>query len=233
MYGIRTITLDLDDTLWEIGPVMRRAERQLRAWLAEHYPRIVEMHQPEDIVELRAQVVAEYHDRSHDLTFVRRTVLSRMGIAAGYGDSFVEDAFDVFDRERNTLELFPEVRPALRSLSERYTVIAVTNGNARLDRIGIDDLFDAFVSARTAGAAKPARMIFDAAVDAGGAGAHETLHVGDHPEIDVDGARAAGLRTAWMNRNGHEWPSVLPRPNAVINDLLELVRLLDDSDGPQ
>lgn len=94
MYGIRTITLDLDDTLWEIGPVIRRAERRLRAWLNEHYPRIAELHQPEDIVELRAEVVAEFQDRSHDLTFVRRTVLSRMGIAAGYGDAFVDDAFD-------------------------------------------------------------------------------------------------------------------------------------------
>ena len=152
VYGIRTITLDLDDTLWEIGPVIRRAERCLHHWLAEYYPRIVEMHAPEHIVELRAQVVSEFQDRSHDLTFVRRTVLARMGVAAGYGDDFVDDAFAVFDRERNTVELYPETRPVLESLASRYTLVAVTNGNARLDRIGIDDLFDAFVSASSAGA---------------------------------------------------------------------------------
>jgi putative hydrolase of the HAD superfamily len=108
---IRTITLDLDDTLWDITPVILRAEARLRDWLAERYPRVVEMHQPEDIVELRAQVFAEYEDRSHDLTFVRCEVLARMGVAAGYGDDFVDEAFDVFDTERNTVELFPEVRP--------------------------------------------------------------------------------------------------------------------------
>ena len=226
MFGIRTITLDLDDTLWEIAPVIRRAENRLRAWLAEHYPRIVELNQPEDIMELRAQVLVEYESRAHDLTFIRCQVLARMGVAAGYGDDFVEEAFAVFDEERNSLELFPEVRVALESLASRYTIVAVTNGNARLDRIGIDDLFDAFVSARTAGAAKPAQPIFDAAVEAGGAAAHETLHVGDHPEFDVDGARSAGLRAVWINRNGAEWPGSLPRPDGIVRDLEELDRLL-------
>ena len=224
--GIRTITLDLDDTLWDISPVIRRAETRLRDWLAARYPRIVDMHQPEDIVELRAQVVAEYQERSHDLTFIRCEVLARMGVAAGYGDDFVDEAFAVFDEERNTLELFPEVRPALESLSSRFRLVAVTNGNAKLERIGIDGFFHAVVSARSAGAAKPARPIFDAAVSVGGAAAHETLHVGDHPEFDVHGARMAGLKTAWLNRNGHEWPGSLEPPDRTISNLQELDELL-------
>ncbi len=191
------------------------------------------MHHPEDIIELRARVVAEHEDRSHDLTFIRCEVLARMGIAAGYGADFVDEAFDVFDRERNTVELFPEVRPALESLANRYTLVAVTNGNARLDRIGIDHFFHAVVSARSAGAAKPARPIFDAAVSIGGAAAHETLHVGDHPEIDVDGARSAGLRTVWLNRNGHEWPGSLERPDSTITNLRELDELLAASAQPE
>jgi putative hydrolase of the HAD superfamily len=226
VYEIRTITLDLDDTLWEITPVIRRAEARLHAWLAERYPRIVELHQPEDVVELRAQVVAEFHDRSHDLTFIRRTVLARMGSAAGYMDDFVDEAFAVFDEQRNTVELFPEVRPALESLASRYTLVAVTNGNAKLERIGIDHLFDAVVSARSAGAAKPERLIFDAAVRAGGAAAHETLHVGDHPEFYVDGARAAGLAAVWLNRNGHPWPDSLEPPDRTISSLSELDEIL-------
>ena len=157
MNGIRTITLDLDDTLWEIHPVIRRAERVLREWMAEHYPRVVDRFAREDVMKLRKEVVAEFEDRAHDLTFIRRTVLARMSDAAGYDAVFVDEAFEVFDRERNTLDLFPEVLPALKSLSQRYTLVAVTNGNARLDRIGIEDLFDAYVSARTAGAAWTAR----------------------------------------------------------------------------
>ncbi len=51
MQGIRTITLDLDDTLWAIGPVIRRAERELSAWLAENYPRIPEMFDTDAVIE--------------------------------------------------------------------------------------------------------------------------------------------------------------------------------------
>jgi putative hydrolase of the HAD superfamily len=116
-------------------------------------------------------------------------------------------------------------------MGRRYRLIAVTNGNARLDRIGIDDLFDAYVSARSAGAAKPARRIFDAAVSAGGAAAHETLHVGDHPEIDVNGARAAGLRSVWLNRNVRTWPGELPQPDGVVRSLDELDQLLVELEG--
>jgi putative hydrolase of the HAD superfamily len=77
-----------------------------------------------------------------------------------------------------------------------------------------------------AGAAKPARPIFDAAVRAGGASAGETLHVGDHPETDVHGARQAGLRTAWVNRNGDEWPDEYESPDIEVHNVGELLEIL-------
>lgn len=226
MQDIRTITIDLDDTLWEIHPVIRRAEQLLRDWLERHYPRTTEMFSIEDARELRRNVVSEHAEMRHDLTFLRRTVLARMGIAAGYGDGLVDSAMEVFDDARNTVDIFPEVRPALSALREDYVLVAVTNGNANLEKIGIHDLFHEFVSARTAGAAKPARQIFDHAVTAGGAPAEQTLHVGDHPEYDVNGARDAGLRTAWVNRDGSDWPDGLPEPDAVVSHVGELRALL-------
>ena len=53
---IRTITVDLDDTLWEIRPVIRRAERRLYEWLGEHYPRITERFSVEEMRILRERV---------------------------------------------------------------------------------------------------------------------------------------------------------------------------------
>lgn len=229
MNDIRTITLDLDDTLWEIHPVIRRAEERLYAWMGEHYPRITELFAPDDIWEVRSQVIAEFKDRAHDLTFLRRTVLTRLGEAAGYGDSHVDDAFAVFNEVRNDVTLFPEARPALESLRERYVLIAVTNGNADLERIGIRDLFDGVVSAAMAGAAKPARPIFDKAVEVGGASAAQTLHVGDHPFYDVQGARDAGLRAVWVNRNGDKWPDEYDAPDGEVRHVGELYDLLGQS----
>ncbi len=226
MHDIRTITLDLDDTLWAIGPVIARAEERLYAWYAEHYPRIVERFSAPQILELRNSVIADHPDRIHDLSYLRRAVIARLGLEAGYADFPVDEAFSVFDEVRNRPELYSDVRPALQSLKSRYTLIAVTNGNANLAKIGITDLFDDFISAGNVGAAKPARQIFDVAVDAGGASEAQTLHVGDHPEIDVQGARDAGLRTAWINRDGAVWPDFLQKADHVVNDLHELDRIL-------
>lgn len=227
MNGIRTITLDLDDTLWEIHPVIRRAEAALYGWLDTNYPRITEMFAPDDMLEIRRQVFEELASKSHDLTLMRRTVLMRASEAAGYEQFLVDEAFAVFDAIRNDVTLFPEVRPALLALRERYVLVAVTNGNANLERIGIRDLFDGVVSAAMAGAAKPERPIFDAAVKVGGARAAETLHVGDHPLFDVHGAREAGLRTAWVNRNDNDWPDEYDSPDTEVRHVGELLALLE------
>ncbi len=226
MNGIRTITLDLDDTLWEIHPVIKRAEKRLYAWLDENYPRITEMHTIEDMRILRQSVLEEHADKVHDLTFLRHTVLTKAATAAGYAEFLVDEAFAVFDEVRNDVDMFPEARPALVSLKERFTLIAVTNGNADLKKVGIDDLFDEHINAAMVGAAKPHRSIFDAAVEAGGATASETLHVGDHPLYDVHGAREAGLRTVWVNRNGMDWPEDYAAPDAEVVHVGEIEALL-------
>jgi putative hydrolase of the HAD superfamily len=224
---IRTITIDLDDTLWPIGPVIRRAENRLHDWIAKHYPRITELFSRQAMLEVRAQVVAEHADRAHDLTFLRRSVLGRVSEAAGYGTGMVDDAFAIFNEERNIVDVFPDVVPGLTRLGKRFTLIAVTNGNANLEKIGLREHFDSVVCAASAGAAKPARRIFDHAVRSGRADAQQTLHVGDHPEHDVHGAKQAGLQAVWVNRNGHQWPRALPAPDGVVADLGELASLLE------
>ncbi len=226
---IRTITLDLDDTLWAIHPVIRRAEARLYEWLGEFYPNITELYEPADIREVRSQVAAEFSGSAHDLTFLRRTVLSRVGTAAGYGTEFIDEAFRIFDEVRNDVDIFPGVIPALEALKKRFIVIAVTNGNANLTAIGIDHLFDEVVTAIKAGAAKPSPQVFEMAVRLGGAKAKETLHVGDHPRLDVDGARNAGLRTVWVNRNKSVWPDEFDLPDIEVTHVGELPGLLGEN----
>jgi len=224
--GIRTVTIDLDDTLWPIHPVIERAERRVYAWLAERYPRITERFTPTAMTDVRAEVMREHEDRLHDLAFLRRTVLGRMSEAAGYGTRVVDDAYAIFLEERNTVELFPDVRPALERLRQSFTLVALTNGNADLGRIGIRDLFHHVVSAAEAGMAKPSAGIFESAVRAGGADRTATVHAGDHPAHDVHGAREAGLRAIWVNRQGDAWPDDLPRPEFVVADIGELADML-------
>ena len=227
LHQIRAITLDLDDTLWEINPVIYRAERLLWQWLSTNYPKIPQRFAPGDMLRMRLEVVEEFSDRSHDFRFLRKTVLERVALAAGYSPDLVEPAFGVFDEARNDVELFPDVMPDLEVLFEQFTIVAVTNGNANLHTIGIGHLFHGIITAADAGAAKPAQSIFDKAVEEAGVSPSEVLHVGDHPEADIDGARQAGLRTAWVNRTGESWPDHLEPPDAQVSTLTELRKLLE------
>ena len=56
---IRAICFDLDNTLWEIEPVLVRAERILADWLGRRYPRIGERFTPSGVLEMRAALLAD------------------------------------------------------------------------------------------------------------------------------------------------------------------------------
>lgn len=230
MSQIRAITLDLDDTLWEIGPVILRAESELWQWLCEGYPEIPRRVSSEDLLALRATIASEHPDRVHDFRFLRRQTLARVAVASGYTIDLVDAAFEVFDAARNRIDFYPDVLPVLELLAKRYRLVAVTNGNANLQKIGIRHLFHDVVTAVDAGAAKPAQPIFAEAVRRAGVRQEAILHVGDHPENDVEGARAAGLRSAWMNRTGAEWPAHLPQPELVLSSMSDLQDLLSGND---
>ena len=224
--NIRTITLDLDDTIWEIDPVIIRAENRLYDWLGKFYPKITQRYKITDFHEVRSQVMAEFSDYKHDLTFLRKMVLSRIAISVGYRPDFIDKAFQIFDEIRNDVDIFPGVIETLEILRKNFKIIALTNGNANLETIGIDYLFDEAVTPIKAGAAKPSSEIFKMAVDLGEASPSETLHVGDHPELDVDGARKAGLKTVWVNRNKNNWPEQYADPDIEVSHISELVDYL-------
>ncbi|MEX2495525.1 MAG: hypothetical protein WD448_05510, partial [Woeseia sp.] len=113
MQHIRAITLDLDDTLWEIGPVITRAESALWYWLSENCPQIPQMFSQRSALEMRQKIIDEFRHKSHDLRFLRKTVLGRMASEAGYASALADEAFEIFDSARNRVELYPDVLPGL------------------------------------------------------------------------------------------------------------------------
>lgn len=93
----------------------------------------------------------------------------------------------------------PGAREALRGLAARGLRLGVaSNFDHRLPgllaELGLLPPLERVVLPGEVGAAKPDRRLFEAAVSALGVSAHETVYVGDDPERDVAGARAAGLR---------------------------------------
>ena len=102
---------------------------------------------------------------------------------------------------------FDDATPALAALRGRgLRLVCVSNWDVSLDevleRCGLAGALDGVVSSAGAGARKPDPAIFSAALELAGCAAEETLHVGDTEAEDVAGARAAGIRSLLLDREG-------------------------------
>jgi 2-haloalkanoic acid dehalogenase type II len=222
---IRAICFDLDNTLWDVWPVIARAERAMYDFLAERYPRTVANLTVEALREVRDAVAQEFPQMRHDFTFLRKQSLRKLAHMHAYPECLAEEAFEVFIRARNQVTLYDEVLPALQTLRQRFRLFAASNGNADLVTIGIGHLFERSVAARDVGAAKPDPVIFQKAIEGTGLEPHEVIYVGDDPHIDVIGARAAGMHPVWINRTGAAWPDEIEPPLEAIASLDDLVAL--------
>ncbi|MBT8421904.1 MAG: HAD family hydrolase [Gammaproteobacteria bacterium] len=226
MQHIRAVCFDLDDTLWDLAPVIPRAEAHLYDWFRAHYPRITEVYDPAKLHQLRLEYGARHPELRHDLTALRMAMLRRVFRDAGYDEAPAEDAFAVFNEKRNDVQLFDDVLPALERLATTHQLFAFTNGNASLDSIGIADLFNGIVTAREIGLAKPDPQFFVTALNRIGVAPRHALHVGDHPENDIRAAVIAGMSAVWVNRGQAPWPLDDCRPDHEHADLAELPELL-------
>ena len=222
---VRAICFDLDNTLWEVGPVLARAERILADWLAARYPKIPERYSPGDYFEVREALLRERPDMSHDFTFLRRETLARLAESVGYDRGIAHEAFATWHAARNQCVPFAEVLPALEKLKPRYRLATLSNGNADLGTIGIAHHFEVTLHAAELGCAKPDARAYLALAEALTLAPAEILFVGDDPHADVVGPRTAGMQTVWMNRGAGEWPADLRPADHVVADLGELVAL--------
>ena len=217
---IRAITLDLDDTLWPVWPTIHRAEAVLTDWLTQHAPATAALSGQAEVKKaVRTEINARHADRAHDLSFLRLEAIRALLVQAGDPADLAERAFDVFFAERQRVDLFDDALPALAFWSQRYPVVALSNGNADVHRVGIGQHFHASVSAKSLGVAKPDVRIFVAGAQAAGVQPHEVLHIGDDAHLDCVGALAAGMQVAWVNREGHDWSHGDTRPHLDVRDL--------------
>ena len=219
--NIRCITLDLDDTLWDCGSVITAAEEVFYRWLDESYPRITKRLEAQALVNHRRAFFKTAPELNHDITALRKRWLQKLASEFGYSDDLVEPGFQLFWKHRNAVQLFEDAEPVLSSLRPRFSVGAITNGNADVHYIGIGHYFDFVVTSAGAGAAKPSPVIFERALAQANVTAAEAVHVGDDPITDMRGAREAGMCTIWFNPAGAPWPAG-PRPDAEIRSLRQL-----------
>ena len=224
--AVRAISLDLDDTLWPVWPTIARAELALQGWLTTRAPGAAALVADSRArAALRQQVMDAHPALHHDLSHQRQELIRLALHQCGEDTAHAPEAFEVFFAERNRVDFYDDALPALAQMAARFPLLAVSNGNADLARVGVDHLFAGSVSARDAGVAKPDGRIFAAAASRLGLAPQQVLHVGDDPALDVLGALAAGMQAVWVNRDGKPWAHDA-QPHATVSHLGELCAML-------
>lgn len=135
-------------------------------------------------------------------------ILERAGIAPNAATSAALAQLHEYHQVSNLWEYMPpDVLPSLRAISElglRVVVVSNANGTvcALADRIGLTPLVHCVLDSHTEGVEKPDPAFFEIAVRRSAADRETTIHVGDLYEVDVVGARAAGIRPVLLDAAG-------------------------------
>ena len=143
-------------------------------------------------------------------------------------DDVVEEVLATMQR----LDVHPDVADGLRALvADGHRLVAFTNGAAAgaeglLERAGVRDVVDRFLSVEGLGVWKPHPDAYAHAAAALGSEPTDLTLVAVHP-WDLDGAGRSGWGTAHVDRGGARWPEAFRPPDHVVGSFLELADALD------
>lgn len=211
MSRYRAVLLDAFGTLFELDDPFGRLHRGLLerlgiereradvevAFLAEASYYAAHCHEAVDVRSLRALQLD-----------CAQIVIEQLALEVG-----PERAVDALG-DSIAYRVFDDVTPALDELGRRGVETAVVSNwdfslHDVLARLGLE--FGVVVTSAATGASKPDPAPFRVALDRLGIGANEALHVGDTPDADGDGARAAGIEVRIVDRDGPGGPGTIGR----------------------
>ena len=105
------------------------------------------------------------------------------------------------------VRLVPGTMELLDYLKPKYHLHLITNGfqevqHTKLSGSGMEPYFETLTVSEEVGVKKPNPEIFRYALNKAGATPEESLMIGDEMDVDIDGARAAGMDQVFFNRKG-------------------------------
>ena len=207
---IKSISFDLDDTLWPLMPNIVEAEKTTNEWIKENFPGTAALLGKQDVIEIRDKLIKEDPNLMNQISDLRKLMFYELNIRAGYGkeesENMAEEAFEIYFKGRNAVTFYEGVIETLELLKKNYSLGVITNGNADLQVIGIDNLFDYIFSAADLNAHKPDPVMFEAVINRTGLRAEEICHIGDHPINDVKASLDFGMTPIWFNYEKASFP---------------------------
>ena len=223
---VQTVFLDAGGVL--VWPNWARVAGALRAHGVHVDPQKLRDGDPRARFALdQAHLIGGSTDQRRSTSFFD-LVLIEAGVTLSDQTGAALDDIRAYHSEHNLWEIVPDfVVPALKRLrSEGRKLVVVSNANGTLrvlfDRLGLAPLFDLLLDSQVEGVEKPDPRFFELALSRSGAQKATTVHVGDFFNIDVRGARSAGLQAILVDEGNLYRDADCPRVRTIaeLPDLL-------------
>jgi len=203
----------------------------------------------EDLMEAHDEAAQKYRKirvdtcREIDNRVWVADALKELGCDAKPEDRLVVEAVDAyFDPFIASLKVAPEAFPTLSKIKQYLSVGLISNFSygktirEALRKLRLGRFLDVVVISDEVGWRKPHPKIFQIFLDELNLDADEAIYVGDDLKYDIEGARAAGMKTALVSGSGtvreDEIYGQAPQPSSVkpdftIGSIAELVQILN------
>ena len=229
MDKITTISFDADGTLWDFDGVMRHALGCALDELRRLVPAVPDSLSVEMLIAIRNQVAEEQKDRGLTYEAIRLEAFKRtLQFIKSPDDDLAVHLHALYLKHRfEDILLFDDVLPTLETLRGGYTMGILSNGNTYPECCGLAGYFQFVVFAQDHGIQKPDPQLFEIAIERAGCAKRQLLHVGDSFRNDVIGAKQAGVRSVWLNRQCIN-NEAEQQPDFEISSLRELTEVLEN-----
>lgn len=228
--GIRAVLFDLDNTLVDFLRMKRTAsDAAARAMVAAGADFPFAPDEAGDI--LFGEYLQDIEGDAVFATFLRKHHQQKLSLSQHNVDRITAYAVNAYLKAKMLqTEPYAGVRRMLIHLTRRGLRLGVLTdaprfkAYQRLESAGLVDFFDFVLTFTDNAAHKPDQKTFRAALDLFNLPPQQVLMVGDWPEKDMAGAKAAGMRTAWA-QYGKPGAPVPPEADFTLTRAEDLIRL--------
>lgn len=194
--NVKAIFFDFDDTLQSRAGAYRL---YCEAFMSKYFPSVLGEKREQMLEDMENLVDGGYKDREvYFPELIEKWNWTNHPQMQELFDSFNYDFGKYIDLLPNAIEVLTELK------NRGYILGVITNGvsvlqNTKLDTAKIRDMFDVVVVSGDIGIYKPARGIYDYAIEKAGVKNEDSLYIGDHPINDMQGAVGADMKAIRMN----------------------------------
>jgi len=228
---LKVVCFDLDDTICTLGEGERKARLIIIDKLSQEsgVPRdeIARVYDTE-WAKIKIDYMGLVNDGFDDIDIREKNMVSVLEII-DFDSNPLEFAQIYCSETMDGIHIFPDAMNVIKALGKKYRLAMITNGASawqreKIEKLDIGGYFEKIIVSGELGHHKPNQKIFNEMTQRTGVKSSEIIYIGNDYRKDIQGAKDAGWKTAWVKRTDEVRDEIVP--DYTINELSELLDFL-------